>query len=214
MSTFALNVVLGRMFGTGRITVSCHICTVGRGGRGPWAARSCISSDLPSLDRLLCARVPYVNDRMTDGELEIFAYVSVKTYYITVLYGLHILSDLIVKAYGLGSTPIQSLSSVHRLVSDDGMCPQIVGSFKFAFPLYFDISCTLTARSLPASIRTVRPASFRLPASSRLGTVGTCNRDRSIPGIRIWFESRRRNRPRCNVAILEVCIRARFSRAV
>jgi len=85
---------------------------------------------------------PYVNDWMTDGELEIFADVRVGTHYIAVLYRLHIFSDLIVKTHGLGSTPIQSITSGHGHVSDYEMCPQIVvvvGSFKFTLPLHFEI---------------------------------------------------------------------------
>ena len=59
-------------------------------------ARSSISSDLPSLTGFyVCARVLYVNDQMTDGELEIFTYVGVETHYVAVLYR-HIFSDLIV----------------------------------------------------------------------------------------------------------------------
>jgi hypothetical protein len=81
---------------------------------------------------------------MTDGKLEIFAAVGVETHYVAVLYRLHI-SVLIVKTHGLVSTPIQSTSAFYPLVSNDGMCPQIVdGSFKFTLPLYFDIiACTL-----------------------------------------------------------------------
>jgi len=61
-----------------------------------------------------------MNDRMTDGELQIFADVGVETH-IVVLYRLHIFSDLIVKTHGLGAAPIQNTSRVHRLVFDDGM---------------------------------------------------------------------------------------------
>ena len=113
------------------------------GDRGPGVARSCISSDLPSLGVYVGACLPYMNDRMTDGELQIFADVGVETH-IAVLYRLHIFSDLIVKKHGLGSTPVQSISSVHRHVSDNGMRPQIVNALKLAFPLYFDsIASTL-----------------------------------------------------------------------
>jgi len=75
---------------------------------------------------------------MTDGELEIFANVLVDTHHILVLYRLHMESDFILKTHSLGSTPIQSVSSVHRHVSEYGKRAQIVGSFKLAFPLYFD----------------------------------------------------------------------------
>jgi len=69
----------------------------------------------------------------------IFADVGVETHYIAVLYSLLTLSDLVVKTHGLGSTPVQSVTSVHRRVSDNGMCSQIVGdSFKLSLSLYFD----------------------------------------------------------------------------
>jgi len=79
-----------------------------------------------------------VNDRITDGELETFAHVGIETHYIAVLYSLLTLSDLVVKTHGLGSNPVQSISSVQRYVSDYGMSLQIVSSFKFTIPLYFD----------------------------------------------------------------------------
>ena len=86
----------------------------------------------------MSAHVPYVNDRVTYGELEIFADVRVETH-IAVLYSLLTLSDLVVKTPGLGSTPIQSVTSVQRRVSDYGIRSEIaVGSFELAFPLYFD----------------------------------------------------------------------------
>jgi len=86
----------------------------------------------------VCACLPYVNDRVTYGELEIFTDVRVETHYIAVLYSLLTLSDLVVKAHGLGPTPVQSVTSVQRRVSDYGMSLQILGSFELAFPLYFD----------------------------------------------------------------------------
>ena len=87
----------------------------------------------------MSAPVSYVNDRVTDGELVIFADVGVETHYIAVLYSLLTLSDLVVKTHGLGSTPVQSVMSVQRRVSDNGMRSEIVGdSFELAFPLYFD----------------------------------------------------------------------------
>ena len=55
---------------------------------------------------------------MTYGELEIFTDVGVETHYITVLYSLLTLSGLVVKTHGLGSTPVQSVTSVHWRVSD------------------------------------------------------------------------------------------------
>ena len=81
-----------------------------------------------------------MNDRVTYGELGIFADVGVETQYIAVLYSLLTLSDLVVKTHGLGSTPVQSVTSVHRRVSDNGMCSQIVvgDSFELALPLYSD----------------------------------------------------------------------------
>jgi len=103
---------------------------------------------------------------MTDGELEIFADVRVNTDYIAELYRLHTLSNLRVKTHGLGSTPIQSISSVHRLVSNDGMCPQIVSSFKFAFPLHFDIIAN-TLQPLDPSQRLFVPFGQRLSARQR-----------------------------------------------
>jgi len=79
-----------------------------------------------------------VNDRVTNGELEIFADVGVETN-IAVLYSLLTLLDFVVKTHDLGSTPVQSISSVQRHVSDNGMRSQIVGdSFELAFPQYFD----------------------------------------------------------------------------
>jgi len=97
----------------------------------------------------MSAHVPYVNDRVTYGELEIFANVWVETHYIAVLYSLLTLSDLVVKTHGVGSTSVQSVTSVQRRVSDNGMRSQIVGdSFELTFPLYFDsIASTLAARS-------------------------------------------------------------------
>jgi len=81
---------------------------------------------------------------MTDGELDIFAYVRVQTHYIAVPYRLHILSNVTVKMLGFGPTPIQSLASDHGRVSDDGMSEQIVGSIKLTFPLYLNpIACPL-----------------------------------------------------------------------
>ena len=81
---------------------------------------------------------------MTYGELEIFADVRVETHYIAVLYSILTLSDLVVKAHGLGSASVQSVTSVRRHVSDYGMSLQIVGTFELAFPLYFDsIASTL-----------------------------------------------------------------------
>ena len=71
-------------------------------------------------------------------ELEIFADVRVETHYIAVLYSLLTLSDLVVKTHGFGSTSVQSVTSVQRRVSDNGMRSQIVGTFELAFPLYFD----------------------------------------------------------------------------
>ena len=80
-----------------------------------------------------------MNDRVTYGELEIFADVGLETHYIAVLYSLLTLFDFVVKTHGLGSTPVQSISSVQRHVSDNGMRSQIVGdSFELAFPLHFD----------------------------------------------------------------------------
>jgi len=81
---------------------------------------------------------------MNYGELEIFADVRLETHYIAVLYSLLTLFNLVVKTHGLGSTPVQSVASVQRRVSDYGMSLQIVGTFELAFPLYFDsIASTL-----------------------------------------------------------------------
>ena len=75
---------------------------------------------------------------------DIFADVGVETNYIAVLYNLYTLSDLVVKMHGLGSALVQSVTSVLRRVSDNGMRSQIVGTFELAFPLYFDsIASTL-----------------------------------------------------------------------
>ena len=81
-----------------------------------------------------------MNDRVTNGELEIFGDVGVETRYIAGLYSFLTLLDFVVKTHGLGSTPVQSISSVQRHVSDNGMRSQIVGdSFELAFPLYLTI---------------------------------------------------------------------------
>ena len=79
-----------------------------------------------------------MKDRVTCGELEIFSDEWMETHYIAVLYSLITLPDLVVKTHGLGSTPVQSVTSVQRRVSDNGMSLRIVGTFELAFLLYFD----------------------------------------------------------------------------
>jgi len=54
---------------------------------------------------LILKSVAYVNDRMADSELEIFADVRVQTHDINILNCL-ILADFIVKTHGFGSTPV------------------------------------------------------------------------------------------------------------
>jgi len=128
--------VHGHMFGTGRITASFPTYTAGQGDRGSWEVRSCISSALPSLDRSLCRHSRPL--REWSGDV-IFTDVGVETHYVAVLYRLLTLFDFVVQTHGLGSTPVQSITSVHRRVSVNGMCSQIVGdSYELAFPLYFD----------------------------------------------------------------------------
>ena len=113
---------------------------VGRGDRGSWAARSCISSAPPSLDRPLCRHRRPLREGAGDlWELEIFADVGVEAHFVAVLYRLLTLFDFVVQTHGLGSAPVQSVTSVHRRVSDNGMCSQIVSdSFELALPLYFE----------------------------------------------------------------------------
>jgi len=77
-----------------------------------------------------------VNDRVTYGELEIFADVGVETHYVAVLYRLLTLFDFVVQTHGLGSTAVLRVTSVHWRVSDYGMSLQIVrNSFELPFPL-------------------------------------------------------------------------------
>jgi len=54
---------------------------------------------------LILTRVPYMNDRMADWELEIFADVRVQTHDIDILDCL-IRAGFIVKTHGFGSTPV------------------------------------------------------------------------------------------------------------
>ena len=106
-----------------------------------------------------------MNDRMINGELEMFAYVGVETHYIAVLYSLLTLFDFVVKTHGLVSNPVRSISSVQRHVSDYGMRPQIVGnSFELTSPLYFD-SIASTLQLLDSSHRLFVP--FGQPLSIR-----------------------------------------------
>jgi len=81
-------------------------------------------------------RIPYVNDRMTHGELEVLAYVRVEAHDIDILYSF-ILSCLIVETHGLGLTPIQSITIPQRTL---GMHVQIRPPciFKLTFLLNFD----------------------------------------------------------------------------
>ena len=88
-----------------------------------------------------------MNDQVTYRNLkylQVYEYRLITSQYCSLL----TLSDLVVKTHGLGSTPVQSVTSVQRRVSDNGMSLQIVGTFELAFPMYFDSTAsTLTARS-------------------------------------------------------------------
>jgi len=77
-----------------------------------------------------------MNDRMTNGELEILAYVRVEARDIDILHGL-ILLCLIVETHGLGSTPVQGNTGTQRTLLLYGMSgpPCIV---KLTFPLDLD----------------------------------------------------------------------------
>jgi len=57
----------------------------------------------------ILTRIAYVNDRMTDVEVEILAYVRVETHDVDILNGLN-LPCIIVETHCLGSTPVQGIT--------------------------------------------------------------------------------------------------------
>ena len=67
--------------------------------------------------------IPYVNDRMSNGELEMCAYVRVEAHDIDILNSL-ILPCLIVETQDLGSTSVQSITCPQRTLMYYGMREQ------------------------------------------------------------------------------------------
>jgi len=66
------------------------------------------------------ARVTHVDDRMTNRKLVILADMWIQTYDIAIL-NRFILIYLMVKAYGLSSTPVMCISRIKRTVHHNGM---------------------------------------------------------------------------------------------
>ena len=80
--------------------------------------------------------IPYINDGMTNGELEVLAYVWVEAYDIDILNGL-ILPCLIVETHSLGSSPVQDITVTQRVL----LLYRMRGTsciVKLTFPLDFD----------------------------------------------------------------------------
>jgi len=61
----------------------------------------------------ILTRIPYVNYRMTQGELEVLAYIGIEAHDVDILYSL-ILPCLIVETHGLGSTPLEGITGPQR----------------------------------------------------------------------------------------------------
>jgi len=81
----------------------------------------------------ILTRIPYVNDHMADGELEIRAYVRVEANDVDIFNGL-ILSCRVVERQGFGSTSVHFITFPQRTLLNCGH-PCIV---KLTFPLLFD----------------------------------------------------------------------------
>ena len=80
--------------------------------------------------------ITYLNDGMTNGELEILAYIRVEAHGVDILNGL-ILPCLLVETHGLGSTPAHSFTGTQRTLLHYGMREQFgpPGIVKLIFPL-------------------------------------------------------------------------------
>ena len=80
---------------------------------------------------------------MAYGELKVFAYIRVQRHHVYILNGLYV-SCLVMEPHGLGTAPVESVSSFKRTVLYDGMCLQFgvfrqVPPVEITFPLHVDM---------------------------------------------------------------------------
>jgi len=87
-------------------------------------------------------RISHIEERVTDGNLEILAYVRVDAHDIHILDTL-IFPHLIVETHGLNPTPVQGIAGTYWTLVYYRMRKQFGFLVKYTFPLYLDCSCYL-----------------------------------------------------------------------
>ena len=84
------------------------------------------------------AYISHMNDGVTDGKLEILAYVRIEAL------DIHLLDSLVflhftVETHGFRPTPVQGIAGTQRTLSYYRMRDQVGFLLKFTIPLHFDL---------------------------------------------------------------------------